>query len=122
MRTLRVLLVDDEEDLVSAMVERLRYRGIEARYALDGQRAIEMTEGEDFDVVVLDLKLPGMSGIEVQHIIRKEHPGLPILLITGHGAPAAQLGLDPEEHGDILEKPVDLAVLVERIREAATDL
>ena len=117
MSNLRVLLVDDEEELVSALVERLGYRGIESKYALNGQQAIEMIKEESFDVVVLDLKMPGMSGIEIHSIIKKEHPDLPILLITGHGAPPEQLGLSPGEHYDLLEKPIGLEVLIEKIRE-----
>lgn len=117
MSDLRVLLVDDEEELVSALVERLGYRGIESEYALNGQRALEMIKEKTFDVIILDLKLPGMSGIEVHSIIKKDHPDLPVLLITGHGAPPEQLGLSPEEHYDLLEKPIGLEVLIEKIKE-----
>ncbi len=117
MSQLRVLLVDDEEELVSALVERLGYRGIEAKYALNGPQAIEMIGEERFDVVVLDLKLPGMSGVKVHSTIRKEYPDLPVLLITGHGAPADQIEERPGEHHDFLEKPVSLEVLMEKIKE-----
>jgi DNA-binding NtrC family response regulator len=116
---LRVLLVDDEEELVSALVERLGYRGIEAKYALDGPQAIEMIQEESFDVVVLDLKLPGMSGVEVHNILKKEHAELPVVLITGHGAPADQIQEKKGEHYDFLEKPVGLAVLIDKIKEVA---
>ena len=54
----RVLLIDDEEELVSALVERLGYRGIDAEYALDGTDAVRKVEAADYDVIVLDLKLP----------------------------------------------------------------
>jgi DNA-binding NtrC family response regulator len=114
---LRVLLVDDEEELVTALVERLGYRGIEAQYALDGHRAIEMIRAESYDVVVLDFKLPGMSGVEVHRVIKTERPDLPVVLITGHGAPPDQIPDKPGEHYDILEKPVGLAVLLDKIKE-----
>ncbi len=116
---LRVLLVDDEEELVSALVERLGYRGIEAKYALNGPQAIEMVQGESFDVVVLDIKLPGMSGVEVHNVLRNSYPDLPVVLITGHGAPAEQIQEKPGEHYDFLEKPIGLAVLIDKIREVA---
>jgi DNA-binding NtrC family response regulator len=116
---LRVLLVDDEEELVSALVERLGYRGIDAKFALNGAEAIEMIREEDFDVVVLDLKLPGMSGVDVHNHLKSEHPDLPVLLITGHGAPPDQLGLLPGEDYDFLEKPIGLDSLIQRIREAS---
>ena len=116
---LRVLLVDDEEELVSALVERLGYRGIEAKYALNGQQAIEMVKESPFDVVVLDLKLPGMSGVEVHSTLKKDYPHLPVVLITGHGAPADQVPETKDEHYDFLEKPVGLAVLIDKIKEVA---
>lgn len=116
---LRVLLVDDEEELVSVLAERLGYRGIQAKYALSGQHAIEMIQEESFDVVVLDLKLPGMSGVEVHNFLKKEHPNLSVVLITGHGAPADQIQEKGSEHYDFLEKPIGLAVLIEKIKEVA---
>ena len=117
MSNLRVLLVDDEEELVSALVERLGYRGIDAEYALTGNIALEKLREGSFDVVVLDFKLPGMSGVEVHHIIKKEHPHLPVVLITGHGAPPEQIRDKPSELHDFLEKPVALNVLLEKIKE-----
>ena len=118
MDHLRVLLVDDEEELVSALVERLAYRGIEAKFVLNGPEALGLIREEAFDVVVLDLKLPGMSGVEVHDTITREHPDLPVILITGHGAPPEQLGLPP---GDFvfLEKPVALNLFIEKIKETA---
>lgn len=117
MSELRVLLVDDEEELVSALVERLGYRGIEAKYALNGPDALQLLQDETFDVVVLDFKLPGMSGVEVHHTIKQKYPNLPVVLITGHGAPADHDEEEPGEPYDFLEKPVGLAVLLDKIKE-----
>jgi DNA-binding NtrC family response regulator len=114
---LKVLLVDDEEELVSALVERLGYRGIEAKYALNGPDALKMIRENDIDVVVLDLKLPGMSGVAVHDAIKSERPDLAVVLITGHGAPLEQLGLPPGEDHVFLEKPVALDAFIEKIRE-----
>ncbi|MBI4677201.1 MAG: response regulator [Elusimicrobia bacterium] len=119
MSSLKVLLVDDEEDLVSALADRLAFRDIEAKCALNGAKAIEMVRKEAFDVVVLDLKLPGMSGDEVFDVIKRERPGLPVILITGHGAPPEELAGESRERADLLEKPVDLEVLLQKIKEAA---
>ena len=88
MSEFRVLFVDDEEELVSTLVERLQYRDIEAVYELTGASAIERMRRESFDVVVVDLKLPGISGSETMRVINKEHPGIPVMIITGHGSSA----------------------------------
>lgn len=115
--SLRILLVDDEEELVTALAERLGYRDIEAEYALDGRQALKMLGGGRFDAVILDLRLPGMDGEQVHAHIRRKHPAIPVLLITGHGAPPDELGLDPAEHYEILEKPVAIDVLIRKIKE-----
>jgi DNA-binding NtrC family response regulator len=114
---LRVLLVDDEEELVTALVERLGYRGIEAEFALDGTKAIEKIRTENYDVVVLDFKLPGISGVDVHKVIKAERPNLPVLLITGHGAPPDHVPGKPGEHYEFLEKPLGLDVLLDKIKE-----
>ena len=119
MSPLSVLFVDDEEELVSAIVERLGYRGMDAKYVLNGPEALELIRTQDVDVVVLDLKLPGMSGLEVHDIIKRERVDLPVILITGHGAPPEQLGLPPGQDHMFLEKPVALDALIERIKEVA---
>ena len=115
---MRVLLVDDEKDLVTAMVERLGYRGVEADFALEGKAALAKMRSSRYDLVLLDLILPGMPGVEVLREIRREHPSVPVIMITGHGAPA-----DLPEHKaggayDCLAKPIDIDVLVTKMREA----
>jgi len=114
---LRMLVIDDEEDLVTALVERLGYRGIEAEYALDGRSAREKLKAKSYDIVILDLKLPGESGAELRESIAREYPGIPILMITGHGAQPESPGVPPMLHGVVLEKPVNLDVLIEKSRE-----
>lgn len=119
MNTLRVLLVDDEEELVSTLVERLGYRGISAQYALTGPDALLLLQAEEFDVVVLDLKMPGMSGLDVLTSIKNINPALPVVLITGHGSPDDSLAV-PDGAFDYLPKPVNLDKLIEKIKEAVT--
>lgn len=118
MESLRALLVDDEAELVSTLVERLGFRGVAAEDAQTGVEALEKLRSRPFDVVVLDLKMPGMSGLEVLSVIKREFPRIPVILITGHGSPADSSEAIPESVFDFLPKPVSLEKLLEKIREA----
>ncbi|MCJ7629399.1 MAG: response regulator [Longimicrobiales bacterium] len=86
MNALRVLIVDDEEELVSALVERLNLRGFAARGVTTGAEALVVLEGQEFDVVLLDVKMPGLGGIEVIRRIKGIRPKLEVILLTGHGS------------------------------------
>ncbi len=118
MSTLKVLLVDDEQELVTTLVERLGYRGVEAAYALNGPEALDKLRQGHFSVVVLDVKLPGMSGLEVLTRMKKEFPNIPVILITGHGSPVEQPDQVPEDAYDYLPKPISLDKLLQKIKEA----
>lgn len=117
MDRIRALLVDDEKELITTMVERLEYRNIEADYALSGSEAIEKMKIGGFDVVVIDLKMPGMSGTELIRIIRRDYPQVPVILMTGHG-----FTLDDEEVPDglfdYLPKPVNIDELISKMKKA----
>jgi len=114
----RVLLIDDEEELVSALVERLSYRDIDAEFALTGPDGIEKMRQSRFDVVVLDLKLPGMDGTEVLSRIKGEYPEVPVLMITGHGSVADGQEEKPALAFDFLSKPINLEDLIDKMQEA----
>lgn len=118
MNKLKVLLIDDEEELVTTLVERLEYRDIEADYALDGYSALLKMRESDYDVVLLDLKLPGIGGREVLNRLRKDFPQVPVLLITGHGAMYDDVEDGLEGAYDYLVKPAKLDDLVNKMREA----
>lgn len=119
MAGIKVLLIDDEEELVTTLVERLGYRGISADYALDGYAALAKLREQSYTVVVLDLKLPGIDGIEVLRQIKSEYPGVPVILITGHGSPVENGRSETIGAYDYLIKPVKLEVLMQRIVDAA---
>lgn len=118
MEGLRVLIVDDEEELVSALVERLLLRGFQARGVIRGEDALSFLEDEECDVVLLDVKMPGLGGLEVIRRIKADHPGLEVVLLTGHGS------VKSVEEGmalgafDYLMKPVKIDNLV-RVLSAA---
>ena len=119
MSEFRVLFVDDEKELVDTLVERLQYRDIEATYELNGASAIERLRYEKFDVVILDLKLPGISGAETLKVINKEHPDIPVLIITGHGS-VAEIEDMPKGAVEYLPKPINIDDLIGRMRSAIT--
>jgi len=119
MDVLRVLVVDDEGELVRALVERLRLRGIEADGVLNGREAIAAVEGAQYDVAVVDVKMPGLGGLKVAEALRQRLPALEIIFLTGHGSEE-----DAEEGRrlgafDYVMKPVSLEALLRSLRSAA---
>jgi DNA-binding NtrC family response regulator len=118
MDRLRVLFVDDEEELVSTVVERLGLRGIDATGATSGVDALKCIDEQVFDVVVLDVKMPGLGGFEVIAKIRQVQPNLSVVFLTGHGSEeSAQEGMRMGAF-DYLMKPVDIDALVEILHKA----
>ena len=116
---IRVLLVDDEEKFVFNLARLLRFRGFEVETALDGYSALEMLGGKSgFDVVVLDVKMPGMDGIATLRQIKKIQPDLEIIMLTGHAALESGIQSIREGAFDYLMKPCDIEDLSEKIREA----
>lgn len=115
----RVLLVDDEEEFVSALSERLMLRGIEVDSALNGEEALASLKEKEFEVVILDVMMPGLSGLEVLRQIKSTHPNTQVILLTGHGA--TREGMEGMRLGafDYLIKPVDIEEMLEKMKEAA---
>ena len=120
MGLFRVLLVDDEEELVATLQERLSYRDIDADFSLTGADAIQKMREKRYDIVILDLKLPGISGIETMRVLKGEYPDIPIILITGHGSPETSNDL-PKGAYEYLPKPVNIDKLLEVMKGALAD-
>lgn len=113
-----VLLVDDEKGYLNVLSNRLSRRFILATKAFSGTEAIQILRKNDFDVVVLDLKMEDMDGIEVLKVIKRMIPDLPVIILTGHGSQtAAREGI---LYGafDYLTKPCELLELMDKIHEA----
>ena len=81
---LSVLLIDDEEDLIRTLADRLELRGMRARTAFSGESGLQSLQEEMPDVVLLDMRMPGLSGSEVLRRIRATHKELPVIIISGH--------------------------------------
>ena len=114
-----VLLVDDEEEFVSALSERLMLRGIEVDSALNGEDALARLVEKDFEVVILDVMMPGLGGLEVLRQIKSTHPNTQVILLTGHGS--TREGIEGMRLGafDYLIKPVDIEEMLAKMKEAA---
>lgn len=114
----RVLLVDDEREFVQTLSERLEMRDIGSAVVYDGESALEMIEQDEPEVMLLDLQMPGINGIEVLKTVKKTHPAIEVIILTGHGT---------QKDKDIcmnmgafayLEKPVDIDLLSQTIVRA----
>jgi DNA-binding NtrC family response regulator len=118
MENLRVLVVDDEADFLETIVMRLRRRKIDATGVDGGKKALEIVENERFDVVVLDVLMPGMDGIETLKLLKKKKPFIEVIILTGHGS--VESGLQGMQFGafDYIMKPADLDELLEKIQQA----
>lgn len=118
MRDIRILLVDDEEEFVRALSERLQLRDLASRTAFSGDQAMTFVGEAAPDIMVLDLAMPGTSGLDVLRLVKARYPDIQVIVLTGHGndldeAEARSIGIF-----DWLRKPVDIEVLVARIRAA----
>ena len=118
MEKFKVLLVDDEEDFVKSLSERLEMRDLGPKVALNGKQALESLDEDATGVVVLDLKMPGMDGMEVLRRVRKAYPNVQVIILTGHGTDK-----DEEEAKKLgafayLQKPVDMDRLVDVLKKA----
>jgi DNA-binding response OmpR family regulator len=118
MGSLRVLLVDDEEELVATVAERLELRGIDAEALTTGEAALERLTARKFDVVVVDVKMPGMDGLELLRRIKTMQPEIQVILLTGRGSgKESQRGLE-EGAFDYLIKPINIDDLIIKMRQA----
>lgn len=114
----RVLLVDDEREFVETLSERLMLREIGSAVVYDGTEALRVAAEEEPEVVVLDLKMPGIDGVEVLKRLKRDHPGVEVIILTGHGS-----ARDRERCLELgafayLQKPVDIEELSQTMRRA----
>jgi two-component system OmpR family response regulator len=118
MGTARILLVDDEVAFANNIAKLISKRGYEVVTVYDGESAVKAVDENEFDVIVLDLKMPGLDGLATLKQIKKRQPKVEVIILTGHGS--MDSGIDGIQLGafDFIMKPVRFDDLHESIRQA----
>lgn len=116
--TIRLLMVDDEREFLDALTPGLTRRGFDVTVAENGSKALEKLSTRTFDVVVLDVKMPGISGVDVFREIKRSNPNLPVILLTGHGNIEQAFETSREGVFEYLSKPCDIEKLAMVARKA----
>ena len=117
----KVLLIDDERDFLDALSERMRNRGLNVATAASATEAIRKAEKETYDVLVLDLHMPEMDGLETLKILKGNNPDIHVILLTGYAAAEKAIPAMLSGAEEILEKPSDVEVLVRKIHKLVTE-
>jgi DNA-binding response OmpR family regulator len=115
---MRVLLVDDEIELVTALTERLNLRGIEAQWATSAEDAMAKLESQSFDIALLDVKLPRVDGLTLKKQMQEKCPELRFIFVTGHGSDSDFESCASEVGADCyLVKPMKIEDLIAKMKE-----
>ena len=123
MSKVKVLVVDDEREFATTLAERLSIRGFETTAVFCTEDALALIHAKNIpDVVLLDLKMPRMDGMETLKEIKKYDPAIEVIILTGHGAGVPLTGIDRGKHGafDCVMKPADINELTAKINQAMT--
>jgi DNA-binding NtrC family response regulator len=118
MADLKLLLVDDEVEFLEPMKARLERRGIACTTARSGEEALAVLGASPVECAVVDVKMPGMDGLELLRRLRRLYPDMPVVLLTGHAS--VELGVQGMELGafEYLLKPIELDELLDTVRRA----
>ncbi len=118
MRKFRVLVVDDEVDFRDTVVKRLRMRKLDVTGVESGEKAVELLDEHNFDVVILDVKMPGMDGIDTLREMKRVKPLMEVIMLTGHAS--VESGIEGMKLGafDYIMKPADIDDLIDKMRKA----
>ncbi len=120
MSIANILLVDDEVSFVEAVGERLELRNLEISKAFSGEEALQMLEeNKNVEVVILDVKMPGMDGIETLAEIKKKFPLVEVIMLSGQATVESAIEGMKQGAFDYLMKPVDMDQIITKVTEAA---
>jgi DNA-binding NtrC family response regulator len=122
MMDANVLLVDDEIPFIETMTKRLQKRNFNVLTAYSGMEALEKLgeDEENVEVVILDVKMPGMDGVETLEEIKRKHPLVEVIMLTGHATVSSAISGMKKGAFDYLIKPCDIEDLVAKVNEAAS--
>ena len=114
----KVLLVDDEQDFLDTLSNRLELRGLKVSAVTSGEQAVSEAQQQEYDAIIVDLSMPGIDGLETLRRIKANNPNAEIIMLTGHGSVASGVEAMKLGAGDFLQKPVELSELMSKIGEA----
>ena len=116
--TEKILLIDDEEDFLAVMSDRMEARNMQVSTASSAKEGLEKAASGNYDAVILDVMMPEMNGIDALKILKEKNPDLEVILLTGHAT--IKQGIEAMKLGalDLLEKPADINALTEKIHAA----
>ena len=114
----KVLLVDDEETFARALSERLDFRGLTAETVFGGRDALESIDKDEPDVLILDLKMPEIDGMEILRRVKQSYPNIQTIILSGHGTDSDKKTASSLGAADFLDKPADINYLTEKILTA----
>ncbi|SPJ13779.1 Response regulator receiver protein (fragment) [Syntrophobacter sp. SbD2] len=115
---LEILIVDDEVEFAEAFAERLQLRGFTAHIAYSGEQALRIVDQGAVNIMVLDLRMPGMDGLEVLRRVKKSHPEVEVIMLSGHGSEMDEAYGRNLGAFAYLRKPADIGDVLEAVKRA----
>lgn len=115
---IKVLIVDDEVALANTLAQRLKMRDLQVETVYNGEEALSRLKQEEPDVMVLDLRMPGMQGMEVLKEVKKTHSHIQVIILTGHGTDKEEEEARTLGGFGFLKKPADIETLADKIKDA----
>lgn len=115
---MRIIFIDDEEELISTLSERLEFRGIESDWATTPDIALDLIRKTKYDIAVVDIKMPGISGFELKKMIEKIDNDICYIFLTGHASENNFIkGCSEAGEKNYLVKPVNIDYLIQRFNQ-----
>lgn len=115
---IKLLIVDDEVTFLDSIAQRLEMRGLDVTKATNGNEAIDAAKKKQYDLALLDLKMPGLDGKEVLEILKRDHKYIEVIILTGHGSLESAVECTKLGAFGYLPKPYELDKLLEILKDA----